>query len=189
MLGITALGELTGGQAPVTRAGARPGDVVALAGRLGWSAAGLALLRAGVAPSGQDISDELAGLIAAHLRPQPPYPAGPAAGAAGATAMADVSDGLLQDLGHIASASHVGIGLDAALLPVAEPIKAAAKLLGTRSLDWVLGGGEDHALVATFPVNAVLPAGWSVVGEVIAGAGVLVDGAPWEGPVGWDHFR
>jgi thiamine-monophosphate kinase len=189
MLGITALGELTGGQPPVTRAGARPGDVVALAGRLGWSAAGLALLRSGVAPSGQDVSAELAGVIAAHLRPQPPYPAGPAARAAGATAMVDVSDGLLQDLGHVASASHVSVSLDAGLLPVAEPIKAAAKLLGTRSLDWVLGGGEDHALVATFPANAALPAGWSVVGEVIAGAGILVDGALWDGPVGWDHFR
>jgi thiamine-monophosphate kinase len=189
MLGITALGELTAGQPPVTRAGARPGDVVAVAGRLGWSAAGLALLQARLARTELDVSQELAGLIAAHLRPQPPYPAGPAAATAGATAMLDVSDGLLQDLGHIAASSHAGIDLDSALLPVAEPITTAAERLGTRSLDWVLGGGEDHALAATFPSDAVLPAGWSVIGEVIPGAGVLVDGVPWEGPVGWDHFR
>jgi thiamine-monophosphate kinase len=189
MLGITALGELTDGQRPVTRAGARPGDVVALAGRLGWSAAGLALLQARLARGGRDVGQDLAGLIAAHLRPQPPYAAGPAAAAAGATAMLDVSDGLLQDLGHIASSSHVCVGLDTGLLPVDEPITTAAGRLGTRSLDWVLAGGEDHALAATFPPDAVLPAGWSVIGEVISGAGVLVDGARWEGPVGWDHFR
>jgi len=189
MLGITALGELTEGQPPVTRSGARPGDVVAVAGRLGWSAAGLALLRDGLARSGRNVSPELAGLIGAHLRPQPPYPAGPAAAAAGATAMVDVSDGLLQDLGHVAAASHVCIGLDTGKFPPAGPMATAAELLGARSLDWVLAGGEDHALAATFPAHAAIPAGWSVVGEVTAGAGVLVDNAAWEGPAGWDHFR
>jgi thiamine-monophosphate kinase len=193
MLGITALGELTTGQPPVTRAGARPGDVVAVVGRLGWSAAGLALLQSGRAGIGtgprRDASPELAGLVAAHLRPQPPYPAGPAAAAAGATAMVDVSDGLVQDLGHVAVASDVGIALDTGLLPVAEPLTAAAELLGSRWQDWVLAGGEDHALAATFPAHAVLPPGWHAVGNVIAGHGVLVDGAPWEGPAGWDHFR
>jgi thiamine-monophosphate kinase len=264
MLGITALGDLPGGQSPVTRAGARPGDAVAIAGRLGWSAAGLALLQAGLGGPGrgdlagagraekaspepadpepadpepadpepadpepadpepadpepadpepadpepasqqpvsrepvsrepvsrEPVSRELASLVTAHLRPQPPYPAGRAAAAAGATAMLDVSDGLLQDLGHVAAASGVCISLESALLPVAEPIIMAAARLGTRWQDWVLAGGEDHALAATFPSGTVLPAGWSAVGEVIAGRGVLVDGALWDGPVGWDHFR
>jgi thiamine-monophosphate kinase len=199
MLGITALGDLPDGRSPVTRAGARPGDAVAVAGRIGWSAAGLALLQAGWARSGSGrwpdvtseptVSQELAVLVTAHLRPQPPYSAGPAAAAAGATAMVDVSDGLVQDLGHIAAASGVCIGLDSGLLPVGEPVTAAASLLETGWQTWVLAGGEDHALAATFPAGTALPAGWSAIGGVRAGHGVLVDGAPWEGPAGWDHFR
>jgi thiamine-monophosphate kinase len=186
MLGITALGDLAG-LAPVTRGGARPGDQVALAGRLGWSAAGLALLQAGLADdrSGRD----LAGLITAHRRPEPPYPAGLTAAAAGATSMVDVSDGLLQDLGHIAAASGVSIDVYAASIPVSEPVTAAARLLRSDVLDWVLAGGEDHGFAATFPAGAVLPTGWHVIGTVRPGRAVLVDGAAWTGRAGWDHFR
>src|SRR5580700_4341414 len=113
MLGITALGDL-GGRPPVTRSGARPGDMLAVAGHLGWSAAGLALLEAGKLEPGkqgarkqgeQDQPGPLAWLTAAHRRPQPPYRAGPQAALLGATSMIDISDGLVQDLGHIAAAS------------------------------------------------------------------------------------
>jgi thiamine-monophosphate kinase len=197
MLGITALGDLAG-LTPVTRSGARPGDQVALAGRIGWSAAGLALLQAGQPggpgqpgrPGQPGAADPaLDGLVAAHRRPQPPYPAGPAAAIAGATAMVDVSDGLLQDLGHIAAASGVAINLDLARIPVSEPLTAAAGLLGARWQDWVLAGGEDHALAATFPANAALPAGWAVIGAARPGDGVTVNGAGWSGRAGWNHFR
>jgi thiamine-monophosphate kinase len=187
MLGVTALGDMAG-RRPVTRAGARPGDQVAIAGRLGWSAAGLALLTAGLA--GEELAaSALSGLVTAHRRPQPPYAAGPAASDAGATAMIDVSDGLLQDLGHIAAASGVAVDVHAARLDISEPIAAAAVRLGTAWQDWVLAGGEDHALAATFPEDALLPAGWSVIGSVREGRGILVDGARWNGRAGWDHFR
>ncbi len=185
MLGITALGELVG-VPPVTRGGAEPGDQVAVAGRLGWSAAGLALLRAGMAG---EPDQDVAALVAAHRRPQPPYSAGPAAARAGATAMADVSDGLLADLAHIAEASRVHIDLRAASMPIAAPVAAAARLLDADCLDWVLAGGEDHALVATFPPDASPPEGWNGIGIVRAGSGVLVDGMVRNGPHGWDHFR
>jgi thiamine-monophosphate kinase len=191
MLGVTALGDLDG-RPPVTRGGARPGDLLAVAGRLGWSAAGLALLTAGRNPAGSDPGaddrDE-ADLIAAHRRPQPPYPAGPQAARLGATAMIDVSDGLVQDLGHITEASGVRIDLDSSRLPGTGPLRAAADLLGADWRDWALAGGEDHALVATFPPGTRLPAGWAVVGAVAPGAGVLVDGAPRSEAGGWNHFR
>ncbi|MBX6381929.1 MAG: thiamine-phosphate kinase [Microbispora sp.] len=183
VLGVTALGDL-GGRAPVTRAGARPGDVVAVAGRLGFAAAGLALFGAAVAGDTPD----LATLLEAHRRPRPPYPCGPQAARLGATAMLDVSDGLLQDLGHVAEASGVAVELDAAALPVARELSTAARALGADPLEWVLTGGEDHALVATFPPEVRLPPEWTRVGVVGEGRGVRVDGQTrTEG--GWDHFR
>jgi thiamine-monophosphate kinase len=191
MLGITALGDLAG-RPPVTRAGARPQDVVALAGRIGWSAAGLALLQAGAAAgpgTGSDLTGGPLAAVQAHRRPQPPYLAGPEAARAGASAMVDVSDGLLADLGHIAAASGVCIDVDEAAVPVGEPVTAAAGLLGTDSRDWILAGGEDHALAATFPAGAVLPPGWIAIGAVRAGSGVTVNGAAWTRAAGWDHFR
>lgn len=202
VLGVTALGDL-GGREPVTRAGARPGHVVAVAGRLGHAAAGLALLEAGAAappgsalavasaasPPGEEAVDSALGAaVAAHRRPSPPYACGPEAARLGAGAMLDVSDGLLQDLGHVAAASGVRIELDPVAFTVGEPVAAAARELGVDPLDWVLTGGDDHALAATFPPGLALPASWQVVGRVIVGNGVYVRGrAVVQG--GWDHFR
>lgn len=188
MLGVTALGDLAGRE-PVTRAGARPGDVLAVAGALGQSAAGQELLAAG--------STGPARLLSAHRWPRPPYDAGPEAAALGATAMIDVSDGLVADTGHVAAASGVGIDLDTSLLAGqvlgpdgGEALRAAAASLGRPGpLPWVLTGGEDHALAATFPAGTVLPGRWSVIGQVRSGRGIRVDGRPFTDSGGWEHFR
>ncbi len=170
VISVTAFGDLDG-RAPVLRSGARPGDALALAGRVGPSAAGYAALRAGVASP----------FVSAHLAPRPPYAAGPQAAAAGATAMTDVSDGLLSDAGHLATASGVAVDIDSAAL--GDPELAAA---GDGWLGWVLTGGEDHALLATFP--GVIPDGWRVIGSVATGSGVTVDGGAWQGATGWTSF-
>jgi thiamine-monophosphate kinase len=180
MIAVTAIG-IPAGEEPVTRSGARPSDVVAVAGRLGHSAAGLALLQAG--------RTEPSGPVAAHRRPRPPYDAGPEAAALGATSMIDVSDGLLADLGHIAESSGVLINVETARLEFAPPVLAAARALHRDPLDWVLSGGEDHALAATFPRDAVLPPHWAVIGDVDQGRGIRVDGANYGGESGWQHFR
>ncbi|MFC7447317.1 thiamine-phosphate kinase [Rhodococcus daqingensis] len=179
VVSITVLGDL-GGHAPVLRSGARPGDQVAVAGRLGWSAAGLAVLLAEL--------DGFAELIAAHKVPRPPYRSGPIAARAGATGMTDVSDGLVADLGHMCTASGVAVDLDSALLEPGPELAAAAEALGADALDWVLTGGEDHALVATFPADVPLPEGWRRIGSVLAGEGVLVDGRSRAGGGGWQSF-
>jgi thiamine-monophosphate kinase len=179
---VTALGELAPGVAPVLRSGARPGNVLAVCGRLGWAAAGWAALGRGFR------SPRLA--VAAHQRPQPPYPAGPQAAAAGATAMIDVSDGLLADVGHVAAASGVVIDVTGGRLPIDEPVRTVAAAMNADPLQMVLTGGEDHALVATFPAEIELPPGWTGIGRVLDGdGGVTVDGrVPGPTGRGWDHF-
>jgi thiamine-monophosphate kinase len=189
MIAITALGDLRGRE-PVTRGGARPGDSLAVAGPLGRSAAGLALLEAGLAAA-EDPAEPagLAGLVASHRRPQPPYPCGPEAADLGATSMIDISDGLLADLRHVADASGVLIDVETRRLPDDPALRAAAGGLGADWLRWVLGGGEDHALAATFPRGTVLPGHWKLIGTVRQGHGVTVDSGPAEGQGGWEHFR
>jgi thiamine-monophosphate kinase len=179
-IAVTALGDLQGA-APVLRSGARPGDVVALAGRVGHAAAGYTVLSRGFR------SPRL--LVEAYRRPVVPYPAGPQAARLGATAMIDVSDGLLADLGHVATASGVAIDLRRDAFDLPTPMRDAANALGVDPYQWILGGGEDHALAAAFPPTVALPPEWRVVGRVAAGEGVTVDGRPYTGPRGWEHFR
>ena len=101
--------------------------------------------------------------------------------------MTDVSDSLLADLGHMATASNVTF--DVTLSSLSDPVlDTAATELGADAAQWVLTGGEDHALAATFPADAVLPDGWRVIGRVSAGAGVSVDGTMWDGIAGWESF-
>ncbi|GAB1642643.1 thiamine-phosphate kinase [Krasilnikovia sp. MM14-A1259] len=177
---VTALGDL-GGRAPVQRNGAQPGDVVALAGRTGYAAGGYTVLSRGFR------TPKL--LVEAYRRPEVPYAAGATAAELGATSMIDVSDGLLQDLGHVATASVVGIDLHTDAFEIPDPMRDAAIALGVDPYQWVLGGGDDHALAATFPPGVTLPPGWRVVGAVHEGTGVTVDRKPWQGGTGWDHFR
>ncbi|WP_245562653.1 thiamine-phosphate kinase [Nocardia araoensis] len=216
VVSVTAFGD-PGRGAPVTRAGARVGDVVAVAGRLGWSAAGLAAFTAGAT------GPEVAEALAAHRVPQPPYAlvldvlrregsdasdaqpistraavtsetaAGDADDAIGVRdhglhALTDVSDGLLADLGHIASASGVAIDLDSAALrdPALEPIAAR---LNADAAQWVLTGGEDHAFAGAWAPGRALPPGWVAIGRVVAGRGVTVDGVAQTGEGGWESFR
>lgn len=176
----TVFGDLQG-RPPVTRADARPGDVVAYRGRLGWAAAGLTVLNRGFRSP--------RAVVVAHRVPEPPYGQGIIAQQAGATAMIDCSDGLLADLGHIARASGVAIDVDTSKLDVAEPQSVVAAAVGGGDpLTFILTGGDDHALLATFPAGSV-PDGWTTIGTVAEGeAQVTVDGQSWEEAGGWKHF-
>jgi thiamine-monophosphate kinase len=154
--------------------------VVAYTGRLGWAAAGLAVLGRGFRSP--------VSVVNAHRRPEPPYAEGPHAAELGATALVDVSDGLVADLGHVALASEVGIELDTGRLEVPDKLRDVGSALGVDPLDWVLAGGDDHALAATFPRDRTLPEGWQEIGRVSEGTGITVDGKAPKGPLGWDHF-
>ena len=197
LVSVTALGDLQG-RAPVLRSGARPGDVLALAGPVGRSAAGLALLLAG----GPELAARTAPeLLAAHRAPAPPLAAGPAAAVAGATAMLDVSDGLGVDGARLAAASRVHLDLDARWEGehVVDLLRAARELAGpgeeqALARSWVRGGGEDHALLATFPpqvARAGLPEPFVAVGRVLherTGRPAVTVGGDDEVRGGWDVY-
>jgi thiamine-monophosphate kinase len=180
VVSVTVLGNLDG-RAPVLRTGAKTGSVIAVAGELGRSAAGYALWLSGI-----EGFDELR---RCHLVPRPPYGQGAAASAAGAQAMIDVSDGLVADLRHVAEASGLSMDLStAALAADRDALSAAAAVVRADPWSWVLGGGEDHALVACFA--GAVPPGWRVIGRVVDGpARVLVDGQEWRGYAGWQSFE
>jgi thiamine-monophosphate kinase len=175
-LSVTVLGDLEG-RSPVRRTGAKPGEVLALAGELGLSHRGLVALQAAngdrEAIAALRASD---GAVAHHLAPHPPIHRGVAASDAGATAMMDVSDGLWMDATRMATSSGVIIEL-APDYPWDE-----ASLMG----------GEDHGLLATFPPGATLPEGFVVIGAIrdaVAEPGVRLEGfKPGSKPGGWDPF-
>ena len=181
VVSVTALGDCEGRQ-PVCRSGARAGDVLALCGSLGHSAAGLLLLQRGETWRAPE-------LVSYHRRPRPPYQQGPAAARSGATSMVDISDGLGRDAGRIARASGVRVELDDGQLvdDVAQLEHAIGADDARRS---VLEGGEEHSLLASFPSDGGpggLPDGWRRIGHVTAGSGVYRSGVPVIGG-GWDHF-
>ena len=201
VVAVTALGDLRG-RRPVLRSGARPGDVVAVCGSLGLSGGGLALLEAGEGLKeprwGPDTpaSRAVTGLVAYHRAPQPPWGAGAVASAAHAHALVDVSDGLVTDVGRVATASGVRVDLFGRVLRerfAAGPLTLA--LGEEEAMRQVLSGGEEHALVGCFPpdvdVTSLPGPAWVVVGQVheAGGQGALVT-VDDEGvdARGWDHF-
>ncbi|MGL4306422.1 MAG: thiamine-phosphate kinase [Mycobacteriaceae bacterium] len=183
VISVTVLGDLLG-QNPILRSGAVLGDIVAVAGELGSSGAGLSLL--------ENANFDFPHLIELHQVPSPPYGAGSRAALAGVHAMTDISDGLIADLGHLALASEVSMNLSTALLSEwAGALVPASQALGVDLWNWVFGGGEDHALAATFAPDAPLPKGWKEIGVVHAldsNPRVVIDGQPWLGAAGWQSW-
>lgn len=185
-IAVTALGSLDG-HSPVLRSGARPGDIVALAGRAGVAARGIDLLFSRFTDASGPVAIDREALdtdereaLDAQLRPVPPIALGVAAADAGATAMMDVSDGLALDATRLAEASGVTLHLRSTSIG-GDP-------------RWAIDGGEDHALLATFPGLTFsarsLPEGFRAIGEVIVAGDhpLLVDGEP-RLPRGWDPYR
>ena len=147
IVNVTLLGEAV--RAPLVRSSARIGDVIAVTGSLGRSAAGLALLEATPEPAGV-ASGARADVTAAHLRPRPRTREGQwLSEAGGVTSMIDLSDGLATDLGHLCEESGVGARVDLGRIPVEATVHAVARALDGNALAWATGGGEDYELLLT----------------------------------------
>jgi len=199
LIDIMALGRVPPGQA-LLRSGARPGQVLAVTGALGAPAAAvMALTRPG--------PDTLAGEDLAPVRrrfahPEPRVRAGRAIAASGLVSAAiDLSDGLVQDAGHIAERSGVRTVIEAGRVPIAAGCAQVAERIGGDALTWALAGGEDFELLialdeadlqALLALEAVAEVGLTVVGRVEEGAGSVAldeDGRAIDLPRGgWDHF-
>jgi len=164
---------------PILRSGAKVGDQVVVSKLPGESAAGLEYLKRGVLDSSS----------AHHRHPTVDYQSAQAISAI-AHSMIDVSDGLVSELSHIASASSVGITIDRELLASSKDysdLARSAMEMGVDVWQWVLHGGEDHVFIATIPSEAAVPRGFLVIGKVIEGSRVMVDGFVAEHE-GFSHF-
>jgi thiamine-monophosphate kinase len=195
VLSLTALGEVAAG-AEIRRSGAQPGDRIWVSGTIGDAALGLAVLRGG---HGELTAQHRAALAARFRLPEPRVGLGPRL-AGLAHAMADVSDGLLADLGHICGASGVAATVRAEALPLspaAAQVAAAEPGLRVR----LAGAGDDYELLFAAPpeaaaalaaLGAELGLRLTEIGSVEAGAGVrLLDAAGREIAVaatGYTHF-
>ena len=186
VIAVTAHGDLEGRE-PVLRSGAQVGDIIAIAGTVGRAAAGLSLLQS----NNKDAISAYDEVVGFQLRPLPPIAAGIEAALAGATSMLDISDGLSRDADRIAKASGVTLALLRKDLQGYEAIlEEPAMAIGANAFDWVIDGGEDHSLLATFPRDAKLPRAFKPIGEVLKKGAyrVTLDGAPLD-EGGWDSVR
>ncbi len=203
IVNVTLLGELAG--APRLRSGAHPGDLIAVTGTLGESAAGLALLDATTAGISLDALDTAAldKVRQAHLRPVARVREGKWLGAFPAVhAMIDLSDGLATDLRHVTEESRVGARVHLERLPISSAVQSVAAALGRDPIEPAVTGGEDYELLLTADtaaarslaegLKAATGTPLTVIGEVVeARAGVQFVNARGE-PVpvreGFEHF-
>lgn len=193
-LSVTAIGHATSEAELVTRSGAGPGQLIAVTGELGGARAGQWLLEKGGEGGGSKGAEEVAGLdqemaglddgtrrrlIERQTAPDPRLDAGLALGRAGATAMIDLSDGLVADLGHLARSSGVAIEIDAGRLPVAPGVDAVAVAAGRSPSGFALGGGEDYELAVALPEQK-----WEVARSAVeeTGTRLTVIGRTGSGP-------
>lgn len=157
VLSATLMGE-SSPVGPVLRSGAVPGDRIVVLGSLGMSAAGLAYFQS---LNGKP-ADSFESLVSAYRRPIPRVHEGALLGLYGVpSTLIDISDGLLQDLGHVLRKSKVGATIETHNIPLHPQMHELASALDADALTWALNGGEDFELLMTIP-PARMPKLWEL---------------------------
>jgi len=178
----------------MTRSGAQAGDAIAVTGYLGDSAGGLRILL-GESAGSTEAADYLK---QAHLHHRPPLAVGQMAAQEGVRAAIDISDGLLQDLGHVCQASGLGAIVHAQEIPISPALQQA---FPQDALALACGGGEDYQLLLATPREVIervqdkadVPI--AVIGEMMTDRQHRVRLLGEDGhelappPAGWDHLR
>ena len=188
---ITVIGEAVDGVI-LTRSAGIPGDLIAVTGYIGSSAAGREMLSQHI----QLDEETMSFLREAHLQPQPRISEGKLLIDQGVRAAIDISDGLLSDLAHLCTASEVEAKVNLNQIPIHPMVKAAFK----EPLNFVLGGGEDYELLFTAS-EGVIDKVAKKASCPITVIGKLADGESGKvtlfdkrgkdlflGQKGWDHF-
>ncbi len=199
-IAVTVVGHAASEDDLVSRAGARPGDVVVVTGELGGAGAGLRLLEEPALGAELDPGDAAA-MRSRQLEPRPRLAEGAALAVAGATSMIDLSDGLATDAAHVARASSSRLAIDAQRLPLAPGLEQLAAALGEHPASLAAAGGEDYELLATLPPDRIDAAREllgkaaatpiTAIGVVEAGAGFSLRGPSGEeipARPGFDHL-
>ncbi len=199
ILSVTVLGETRDALPILSRSMARPGDEIAVTGRLGSSAGGLELMMRGRRP----IQKRFAPLVESHRRPMPRVREGQLLADAGVRCGMDLSDGLVGDLARVCRASGVSALVEVERVPM-DPLLREA--FGERALDLALSGGEDYELVCAAAPEVMAEArillqsagaSLTVVGRVLppdpSRPPIMLVGAdrrPYApGRSGWEHFK
>ncbi len=193
MVGAASHGVGETAARPMTRSGAKPGDVIALTGPLGGSAGGLKLLMSGPVPGGP--SGQGATLVQAHRRPEPAVTTGVWLAANGVACASDISDGLTADLGRVCRASGAAAVIRLAEVPVEPALRA---VFPNDWVDLALGGGEGYQLLFTASAEVVEAAraaypAITPIGKVVAGEPQVTvldenDEQVKPGITGFEHF-
>lgn len=194
IISVTAIGTLDDSTA-LTRSSARPGDVIAITGYTGMSAAGLQIMK-----EGQKFNpDTDTVFMKAHLQPLPRVEEGQILKELGVKAAIDISDGLIADLSHICVASGVEAVIRQDFIPVHPLLKSCFPENVYNS--FILNGGEDYELLFTAPETIIehvkkrISCPVTVIGKITDGTPGQVsigDGsreAIIQQPSGWDHFK
>lgn len=209
----TVVSVLLGGRVegePLTRSGAKPGDLLFVSGWPGRAAAGLRLAerrahpgapKSAAAPSTGLSPQEEGELLAAYRDPEPRIGLGLfLSGERIAHAAIDVSDGLGVDASRLARASNVRVILERDRIPVSPPVAGLAAALDHDAMDWILAGGDDYELLFAVPPELAsrlerhapgLGAPVTRVGRIEVGSGAVLQGPDGERDVsrlGHDHF-
>jgi thiamine-monophosphate kinase len=196
VISITLIGSMPEDEV-LYRSGAQTGDKIFITGSLGSSSAGLDIIK------NEIDQDKWAKLTMSHLYPVPGIPAGRLiASSKLANSMIDISDGLIADLNHLCTESHLGAEIDFNKIPLDDEIRQFCSEAGKNIEEYVLYGGEDYVLLGSVPLSneselaeilQIHGLDYAIIGQMTEETGIYLSYSGNDkrkvDPRGYDHFK